>query len=114
MSFEQNIKKWVSIDNEIKEINSNLKCLRDNKNELTNEIITYASDNNLTNRVIEITGGNIKSQNKKETSPLTFKFIKNCLLDCISNEDQVDIIINYIKEKRDIKYISELKRAYNN
>jgi hypothetical protein len=112
MSFEDNIKEWVSLDNEIKNLNEKIKSLRDNKSILSNELITHANDNNLTHKLIEITDGNLKFNDRKETSPLTFKFIKQCLTDCIVNEDSVDKIINYIKEKREIKYVSEIKRSY--
>ena len=112
MSFEDNIKNWVSLDNKIKQLNDELRGLRENRNNLTGELITYATDNDLTHKIIEITDGNLKFQNQKITSPLTFKFITECLTDCISDEDQVKQLVNYIKEKRGVKYVGELKRSY--
>ena len=113
MAFEDNIKEWVRLDNDIKGLQEQMKILRDSRNDLTGELITYASNNDLTHKIIEITDGNLKFQTRKDTSPLTFKLIKQCLTDCISNEDQVDKLINYIKEKRAIKYVNELRRNYN-
>jgi hypothetical protein len=43
MSFENNIQKWVSIDNEIKRLNEKLKGLRDEKNGLNTQIIAINS-----------------------------------------------------------------------
>ena len=114
MSFEDNIKKWVHIDNKIKGLNDELKGLRTERSGLSSTLITYATDNDLTHKIIEITDGNLKFQNQKITSPLTFKFITECLNDCISDEEQVKQLVNYIKEKRGVKYIGELKRSYNN
>ena len=113
MSFEENIKEWVRLDNDIKSLNDKMRVLRDSKNEITGEIVTYASEKNLTHKIIEITDGNLKFQTRKETSPLTFKLVKECLTDCITNEEQVDKLINYIKEKRSIKYVDDVKRSYN-
>ena len=49
----------------------------------------------------------------KETQPLTFKFLETCLSEIIKNEEQVSQIVNYIKNKRDVKYVTELKRFYS-
>ena len=114
MTFEEDIQNWVTIDNSVKELNEKTKALRDSRNELSEKLVNYASNNNLTHRIIEITDGNLKFQTRKQTSPLTFTFIERCLSDCISNEDHVKQILNYIKEKRDSKYISELRRTYKN
>ena len=35
MSFEENIRNWVTIDNKIKQLNNNIFDLRDNKKDLT-------------------------------------------------------------------------------
>ena len=114
MSFEEDIQNWVVIDNNVKELNERLKELRNNKNELSEKLLEYASDNNLTHKIIEITDGNLKFQTRKQPSALTFTFIEKCLSDCISNEDHVKQILHYIKEKRESKYINELKRTYKN
>ena len=114
MTFEEDIQNWVTIDNSVKELNEKTKALRDSRNELSEKLVNYASNNNLTHRIIEITDGNLKFQTRKQTSPLTFTFIERCLSDCISNEDHVKQILIYIKEKRDSKYISELRRTYKN
>ena len=84
------------------------------KNELSEKLLEYASDNNLTHKIIEITDGNLKFQTRKQPSALTFTFIEKCLSDCISNEDHVKQILHYIKERRESKYINELKRTYKN
>ena len=62
---------------------------------------------------IQISDGLLKFQNNKVTSPLTFKFLKQCLSECIENEEKVEQLINYIKEKREVKYVPDIKRLYN-
>ena len=111
-SFENNIRQWVTIDNQLKKYSSEMKRLREQKSILSNNILAHAVDNNLSHSVIEISDGSLKFQNVKVTSPLTFKFITECLNDCIENEDQVKQLVNYIKQKRDVKYVPEVKRSY--
>ena len=112
MVFEESIKRWVGIDNKIRELTEHVRSLREEKTQLTDDLIVYATEKNITHKTIEITDGTLKFQNRKETSPLTFKFIESCLNDCISESDQVKQLIDYIKKKRGVKYVSEVKRNY--
>jgi hypothetical protein len=112
MSFENNIKEWVQIDNQIKQYSLHVKELRKQKNNLSNNIIAHAVENNMSHNTIKITDGSLKFQNVKVTSPLTFKFITECLSDCIEDKEQVKILVDYIKKKRDVKYVAEMKRTY--
>tara|TARA_B100001057_G_C22855523_1_gene952531 strand:- start:1305 stop:1649 length:345 start_codon:yes stop_codon:yes gene_type:complete len=114
MSFEDSIKQWVNMDNEIRILNDKVKEIRNKKNELTDKLVNHATDNGLTHRLIEITDGNLKFQERKDTSPLTLKFIKQCLTETISDSNQVEQLYEYIKEKRPIRYVNELKRSYKN
>lgn len=112
MNFEEQIKQWVQIDNQVKQYNTYVKELRQQKNNLSNTIIAHAVDNNMSHDTISITDGSLKFQNVKITSPLTFKFITKCLNDCIDDDKQVKILIDYIKKKRQVKYVPEMKRTY--
>uniref|UniRef100_A0A6C0C375 Uncharacterized protein n=1 Tax=viral metagenome TaxID=1070528 RepID=A0A6C0C375_9ZZZZ len=112
MSFQENIQKWVALDNKIKQINSETRLLRQQKNEISTDIFDYAETNNLQNAIIEITDGKLKFQQSKSSSPLTFKFIESCLNDCIKNEEQVKMIIKFIKQKREFRYSNDIRRTY--
>jgi len=112
MSFENNIQYWVQIDNEIKKHNTELKSLRNKRNDLSDIIISYANDNNLNQAIIKISDGDLKFNNIKQTEPLTFKFIKKCLAECINDENTVEQLLTYMKEKRKITYKNDIKRSY--
>ena len=113
MNFEDNIKQWVSLDNNIKKLNEQTKLFRKQRNDLTTNIITYASENNMQHAVIKITNGKLKFQNTKQTQPLTLKYIKECLQDMIANEENVTQIMDHIKQKRAVKYSNDIKRYYS-
>ena len=110
--FQKNIQDWVALDNQIKTLNQETKDLRSQRNNLTNNIFTYAESNNLENAVIQISDGKLKFQNVKQTGPLTFKLVKEALDECIGNEEHVKAIIKVIKNKRETKYSYDIKRTY--
>ena len=112
MSFEDKIREWVVTDNRIRHGTNELKIMRLERVDLADGIIDYVASHNMTNQTVQISDGIIKFQNTKITSPLTFKFIRKCLNDCISSEEQVNRLISYIKEKRVIRYTPEVKRIY--
>ena len=112
MSFEEQIKEWVTTDNQIKLYMEKVRSLRSQRNDLTDNLVYYAKQNNLEHAVIQITDGRLKFQNNKTTNPLTFKFVEECLLECINNREKVEQIIQYIKKRRPTRYVPEIKRFY--
>jgi len=114
MSFEQHIQQWVSIDNQMKQLSDKMKELRDKKTVLNDAIFTHVEQSNLSNASVKISDGKIKFAQVKDTQQLTFKYLETCLNEIIKNEDQVNKIIDYIRNKREVKYVPEIKRFYNN
>ena len=113
MSFEQHIQPWVSIDNQMKQLTDKIKELRDKKSTLNDAIFNHVDNSNLSNATVQISDGRIKFVKSKDTQVLTFKYMETCLHEIIKNEEQVNKIIEYIKNKREVKYVSEIKRFYN-
>jgi ferritin len=114
MNFEQQIQQWVSIDNQLKILGEKVKELRDKKNSISEQINNRVETEQLSNASIKINDGQLKFIKVKETQVLTFKYLETCLSEIIKNEDQVKKIIEYIKNKREIKYVPEIKRFYTN
>ena len=114
MSFENEIKQWVQIDNQLKELNERTKVLREKRNTLEKNITTYASSNNLSNSTVQISDGRLKFTNTKVPEPLTFKYLEKTLAEVIKNENQVKLIMEHIKQKREIRTVPEIKRFSNN
>lgn len=128
-TLEQCIQKWVSIDNQLKELQEKIKPLREWKHKLTNHIDHSLKEKKWTNRVIEINyaekGNNnhsedeepisstilLKMVEKKEYGSLTYGYIEKCLNELIPEKSQVDFIIQYLKDHREIKQVPEFKRV---
>jgi len=114
MSFEQQLQQWVAIDNQMKTLNDRMKELRDKKNVLSQNINTHIETNNLSDSSVKLSDGQLKFVKVKDTQQLTFKYLETCLREIIKNEEQVTKIVEYVKNKREIKYVPEIKRLYTN
>jgi hypothetical protein len=114
MSFEQQIQQWVTIDNQMKLLNERMKELRDKKTALGQNINEHIETNNLSASVVKLNDGQLKFIKVKDTQQLTFKYLETCLHEIIKNETQVNTIVDYVKNKREVKYVPEIKRLYNN
>ena len=114
MSFEKQIQQWVSVDNQLKQLNIQTKELREKRNDLEESIVTYANENNLSNATVKISDGKLKFTNARIAEPLTFKYLEKTLAEVIKSEAQVKQIMDHIKTKRTIKVVPEIKRFSNN
>lgn len=110
MSFEENMHKWIQLDNQIKLLNEKIHNLRETKYNLTQKINSHIQENSLSKSVFQLNDTKIKFYNTKVPQPITFKYLDDCLKRIIKNENQVTQIIDYIKQKREIKTIFEIKR----
>ena len=114
MSFESRIQQWVYVDNQLKKINEQTKELREKRNELEHNITAYAQSNNLSNATVKIGDGRLKFANTRVPEPLTFKYLEKTLRSVINNETQVNLIMDQIKQNRNIKIVPEIKRFSTN
>lgn len=112
MSFEERIKSWVNLDNQIRLHNDKLKELRSERNEISETVTSYMEENSLEKAKIEITGGSIGFVQNRIVPPLSLRYVEKCLNDVIASKDQVTQIMDYIKSNREIKYSPDLKRVY--
>ena len=114
MGFEEDIKQWVALDSKIKDLYVQLKEHRAVRGNLGTQIYQYATTMNEDGSIpmVQISDGTLKFQQTKVTQPLTLKFIKGCLDEYLGSHHNVDEIMTYIKEQRDIRYIDDIKRYY--
>ena len=114
MSFQDNIRKWIQIDNKIKEQQLIIKQLKVEKDQYNENILEYINENNLENATIKIGDGKLRLIEINTPQTLTFKFICKALCEYFQDdedhEELVKEIITFIKEKRTIKTTTELKK----
>jgi hypothetical protein len=110
MSIENQLREWIVIDDKLRVMYENIKELRAKKTSLTASIQNNLSANNIQNTKLPIGDGHIKVVNTRINEPLTFAYLDKSLRGIIKNEQQVQIIIDHIKNSRSSKTITELKR----
>ena len=109
-NFEENIQKWVLLDNQLKILNEKIHEVRDKKSQLLDSITEYAEKNKLMDANIQISDGKLKFTKTRISEPLTFKYLEKSLSNIIRNETQVKQITEHIKNNREIKIVPEMKR----
>jgi hypothetical protein len=108
--FSENVQKWVLVDDQLKKYNEQLRKLREYRANLTQDIHKYMHNNQLQNSSIGISDGELKLADKREYSPLTFAYIKTCLTKIIHDPTQVERILVYLRENREIKTSPDIRR----
>lgn len=113
MNLNNNINNWVAYDNKIKHLQKEINDLREKKNVEENNIIHIAKSRDILHNNIKFNDGIIKFHNNNKYTPLTLQYIKSCLNDLIEEPEQVDQIIDYIKEQRTITSKINIKYLNN-
>jgi CxxC motif-containing protein len=111
--FDKQLQKWIEIDNKIKKMNVELKSSREMKNDLETSIMTTVNNKKMLNTSISLPDGRLRFVETKTTNPISLTFVEQCLNELIPNKSQVQHILKYMKEKREIKINPEIKRYYN-
>jgi hypothetical protein len=112
-TLEKKIQKWVELDDEIKVANEEIKDIRTERSIINEEIVEIIQERNLLKATVNISDGKLRFVTTKQTAPLTLTYIEKCLKEIITNETQVETIMSYIKNKRETKTTTEIKRVYN-
>jgi hypothetical protein len=118
-NFKDNIKEWISIDNNIMNIEDEIEPLKVKKNKLQkikkekeNTILEYMKTNNITNNDIVLNDGKLKYYNSKSTEPISKKLVTEKINEYFKdNKLEGDKLLDYIFNNRDKKIIPVLKRV---
>lgn len=108
--FENSLKKWIRLDTQIRMANQQLRDLRNEQDKLSTAVCDFMRTNNIEKRKIETQDSKIEYYEKKSYSSLSYAFLEKYLADIIPNTERV---IEYLKDKREIKYSNELKRTFH-
>lgn len=110
--FVSKVKRWVILDTQLKMVQEKVKTMREEKQHLSTEICDYLDKNNMAHKKIGIHDGDLRVYEKKEYSPLTFTFLETHLATLMTDPTQVDFVIDYLKDHREIKSVLDIKRTY--
>jgi hypothetical protein len=112
-TLESKIKRWVELDNKIKESSEEVRDIRTEKSIINDEILEIVEEKQLGKATVNISDGKLRFVAAKHTTPLTLTYIEKCLGELITNAKQVEQIMTYIKKNRETKITTEIKRVYD-
>lgn len=110
--FIENIKKWVLLDSQLKMIHDKVKKAKETKESLLDEIIEYVKENKMENKKIEISDGELRFYERKDYQSLSYHFLEENLGKIIKNKDQVEQIIEFLRENREVATSTDIRRIY--
>lgn len=113
-ALKNDITLWVTLDNQLKLIHEKTKKMREMKQGASERICGYMKENDVKNK-IKIKDGELNAEirlyEKKEYSPLTFTYIESCLKKIIRDEEQVEYVIQFLKENREITNSPDIRKV---
>ena len=108
----EKVQKWVILDSQLKIVNEKTKQMREMKSQLNSQICDYMTAQNMAHNTITISDGELRIHEKKEYSSITFGYVERCLAELIKDKAQVNYIMQYLKDNREISTCSDIKRTY--
>lgn len=111
--LQDNIKEWVTRDNEIKKLNEKLQVLRKDRETYSNNILLHIQNNNMYNSKVRINDSVLQFTSVKQQQTLTYKFLETCAQEYFLNSDKASEFIDFVKSKRESKMVDIIKRDYD-
>jgi hypothetical protein len=117
--LKEYIKKYVSLDNFIKEQNAKLSEYREMKRSVEDNILYTIKAYNLKDIEINLPDGKLQYTEKEIHSPLSIQFLKNALINYYSEKthnmvqanQQAEVLLEYILDQREKRIEPALKRS---
>lgn len=113
MDLQENIKRWVKLDNDSKKLTQSIKELREEKNNITSNLFDYFSNNNMKPPNVNISDGKLGFVEVNTANVLTYKFLEECLNEYYSESKESKELIDFIKSKRSYTKNKIIRRVYN-
>ena len=110
-TFVENVQKWLLYEHQLKIVTDKAKQIRESKNTTAESIREYMQTHGLSQNKIKITDGELKICEKKEYSPLTYGYVEECLAKIITEKENVEFIMEYLKQNREVKISHEIRKT---
>lgn len=111
VEFQENVIKYVKIDDLIKKKNREIRELKKNKKTCEDYIIKYLDE--IDESIIDISNGKLKKNEYKTKKPLNKQIIQKTLLDEFKDADTVNKLLDMMNKNRPVTVKVSLKRTNN-
>jgi hypothetical protein len=113
MDLQENIKRWVKLDNDSKKLAQSIKELREEKNNISSNLFDYFSNNNMKPPNVNISDGKLGFVEVNTANVLTYKFLEECLNEHFDDTSKTKELLEFIKSKRSYSKNKVIRRVYN-
>ena len=104
-----NVKRWITIDNEIKEMQKKMKAFRKEKKALTESLVNVMKENEID--CFDIQNGQLQYTRTKTKAPLSKKHLLTSLMTFFENDKStVEKLGTFILDSRQEKIRENIKR----
>ncbi len=107
--FQEMVVNWVTIDDEVRELQAKMKELKEEKKQYEGFILEFLES--VDEKMIQISDGNLRRNVSKTKGPLKPELIQTALTDLTKNKDTAMQMTKYIMEKRPVTERINLKRT---
>ena len=112
MDLQENIKRWVKLDNDSKKLAQSMKELREEKNNISTDLFDYFSNNNMKPPNVNISDGKLGFVEVNTANVLSFKFLEDCFNEYFDETSKTKDLLDFIKSKRTYSKNKTIKRLY--
>ena len=110
-NFRQNVKKWISIDNEIRTMRARSKELTNEKKQFEEFILNYLEE--VGEKEFNIPDGKLRKNVYKSKAPLSKETIQKALSEIVNDKTKCETMTSHIINSRPLKERVSLKRTKN-
>ena len=108
IDFKENVKEWITLDDDIKTLNLALKERKQKKNELTPKVLEFMNEYEVHD--VKTTDGQLKFSKSLTSKPLNKKYLVSRLGDFFKDYTKGEKAVDFIYENRDKEEKLKLKR----
>lgn len=106
MEVGELLEQWKNAEKKMEEKQRELVVLRKNKENIFEKIKEYSNEVGITKGQLDEHGLGLSK--RSNYTPLSYKYLNECLSRCIRDADSVVRLVEYIKSRREIKETQEL------
>lgn len=111
--FTDHVKNYVVYDSQLKKIQEKTQEIRTKREHASRQIVQFLQTTGNAHKKVSVHDSDLRIVEKKEYSPLTFSFLEENLGKIIPDANQVQQVIEFLKQQRQIKVSTIIKRSYH-
>ena len=108
LDFKENVKEWITLDDDIKTLNNALKERKKKKQELTPKVLDFMNEYEVHD--VKTTDGQLKFSKSLTSKPLNKKYLISRLGDFFKDYNKGEKAVEFLYENRDKEEKLRLKR----